>query len=118
MPIYEYSCVSCEKDIETIHKVNDPAPPCPDCGGELNKKISLAAFHLKGGGWYSDLYAGKDNKKPGSESKASEVSTNGASETSSKDKASSSGSSSDASSSKGSTSASSSSSSSSAPSSD
>lgn len=65
MPIYEYQCPSCDHHFETIHKVSGPAPPCPECGGGVEKKISLAAFHLKGGGWYSDAYSGKDNKNPG-----------------------------------------------------
>lgn len=65
MPIYEYQCPSCGHHFETIHKVSGPAPPCPECGGGVEKKISLAAFHLKGGGWYSDAYSGKDNKNPG-----------------------------------------------------
>ena len=64
MPIYEYQCPSCGHDFENIHKVSDPAPPCPECGGGVEKKISLAAFHLKGSGWYADAYAGKDNLKP------------------------------------------------------
>ena len=65
MPIYEYQCPSCGHEFENIHKVSAPAPPCPTCGGGVEKKISLAAFHLKGSGWYADAYAGKDNKKPG-----------------------------------------------------
>ncbi len=66
MPIYEYACPSCRHEFEQIVKVSAPPPPCPDCGSDqVDKKISLAAFHLKGGGWYSDAYAGADNKKPG-----------------------------------------------------
>jgi len=64
MPIYEYLCPECGNDFETIHKVSAPAPACPKCGAGVKKKISLAAFHLKGGGWYNDAYAGKDNKGP------------------------------------------------------
>jgi len=115
MPIYEYSCPSCGHDFEQIVKVNAPAPPCPECGGgEVGKKISLAAFHLKGGGWYSDAYSGKDNKAPGSSTKASsESSSSTASSGSSESKSSSdSGSSTSSSSSTGSSSSSSSSSSS------
>ncbi len=66
MPIYEYACPSCGNEFETIHRISDPPPPCPTCGKGVQKKISLSAFHLKGGGWYSDAYAGKDNKTPGS----------------------------------------------------
>ncbi len=63
MPIYEYACPACGHEFEKILKVNDPAPPCPSCASvDVQKKMSLAAFHLKGGGWYADAYAGKDNK--------------------------------------------------------
>lgn len=69
MPIYEYSCPDCSHDFEKIVKVGAPAPPCPECEGtDVAKKVSLSAFHLKGGGWYAEAYAGKDNKKPGAAS--------------------------------------------------
>jgi len=60
MPIYEYACSSCGKLNEVIQKVNDPAPgKCDGCeaGGTLSKVVSRTSFMLKGGGWYSDLYA-------------------------------------------------------------
>ncbi len=63
MPIYEYACPSCGHEFEKIVRYKDPSPPCPECASaEVQKKLSLSAFHLKGGGWYSDAYAGKDNK--------------------------------------------------------
>lgn len=43
-----------------MHKVSDPAPAeCPECKaqGTLEKRVSRTSFQLKGGGWYSDLYA-------------------------------------------------------------
>ena len=83
MPIYEYQCPSCGHDFESIHKVSAPAPACPKCGADVSKKISLAAFHLKGGGWYSDAYAGKDNKPGGSSSSSSSTSTSSSSSSSS-----------------------------------
>ena len=83
MPIYEYACPSCGNEFETIHRVSDPAPPCPKCGEGVQKKISLSAFHLKGGGWYSDAYAGKDNKAPVSSSSSSSESSSSSSSTSS-----------------------------------
>ena len=64
MPIYEYVCRACGEEFEKILRFSDPAPVCPACAGEVEKKISLSAFHLKGGGWYSDAYSGKDNKTP------------------------------------------------------
>lgn len=65
MPIYEYRCSVCAHEFEAIRGVKADNPPCPKCESSTDKKISLSAFHLKGGGWYSDAYAGSDNKAPG-----------------------------------------------------
>jgi putative FmdB family regulatory protein len=61
MPIYEYLCESCGKVNEQLQKVNEPPPArCDECGSrKLAKLVSRSAFQLKGGGWYSDLYASK-----------------------------------------------------------
>jgi putative FmdB family regulatory protein len=61
MPIYEFLCESCGKVNEKLQKVNDPPPArCDECGSrKLAKLVSRSAFQLKGGGWYSDLYASK-----------------------------------------------------------
>ncbi len=64
MPIYEYACASCGHEFERILRAGQTNPPCPECASEVDKKISLSSFKLKGGGWYSDLYSGKDNKRP------------------------------------------------------
>ncbi|HYO54111.1 zinc ribbon domain-containing protein [Archangium sp.] len=80
MPIYEYSCNSCEKTIDVLQKVSDPTPEtCTACGAQntLSKVVSRTSFVLKGGGWYSDLYS--STKKDGSSSSASGSSTSGAS---------------------------------------
>ena len=64
MPIYEYQCQSCEKQTEVLQKISDePLLNCPYCGEPaLRKKVSAAAFRLKGGGWYeTDFKTG--NKK-------------------------------------------------------
>jgi putative FmdB family regulatory protein len=59
VPIYEYLCESCETLTERIQKVGDRAPRrCPECGSsKIAKLVSRTSFQLKGGGWYSDLYA-------------------------------------------------------------
>jgi putative FmdB family regulatory protein len=64
MPIYEYLCEGCGKVNEKLQKVNDPPPArCDECGEKkLAKLVSRSAFQLKGGGWYSDLYASKKEK--------------------------------------------------------
>ncbi len=59
MPIYEYHCESCNKNMEIIQKISDePLKKCPDCGKKVEKLLSNSAFHLKGSGWYKTDYAG------------------------------------------------------------
>jgi len=59
VPIYEYVCEACGRLTELMQKVSDPPPAtCPACGeARMAKVVSRTSFHLKGGGWYSDLYA-------------------------------------------------------------
>ena len=58
MPIYEYQCQKCGEVSEYIQKMSDdPMTACEHCGGDLERLISRSAFHLKGGGWYKDLYS-------------------------------------------------------------
>lgn len=64
MPIYEYQCQDCSHALEALQKISDePLLECPACGkASLKKKISAAAFRLKGEGWYeTDFKTG--NKK-------------------------------------------------------
>tara|TARA_R110001599_G_scaffold323498_1_gene535010 strand:- start:14855 stop:15151 length:297 start_codon:yes stop_codon:yes gene_type:complete len=72
MPIYEYQCQDCGKKLEALQKISDaPLVDCPECGAAaLKKKVSAAAFRLKGGGWYeTDFKTGnKKNLAGGSES--------------------------------------------------
>jgi putative FmdB family regulatory protein len=69
MPIYEYVCSLCNHDFEVLVGVNELPPRCALCAGEVERKISLTSFRLKGGGWYADAYTGKSNKTPVDESK-------------------------------------------------
>lgn len=64
MPIYEYVCEACGRITECMQRVGDPPPPtCPECGGaRLARLVSRTTFQLKGGGWYSDLYASPKQK--------------------------------------------------------
>jgi putative FmdB family regulatory protein len=68
MPIYEYACGACGHHFEEWQKMSDkPVRTCPKCKAKkVEKLISQTSFTLKGGGWYSDLYAGP---KPGAASK-------------------------------------------------
>ena len=73
MPIYEYQCQNCGKQLEALQKINDaPLQECPECGKpELKKKISAAAFRLKGGGWYeTDFKTGKKKNLAGGSEQA------------------------------------------------
>ncbi len=65
MPIYEFLCESCGKVNERLQKLDDPPPArCEECGSKrLAKLVSRSAFQLKGGGWYSDLYASRKPEK-------------------------------------------------------
>jgi putative FmdB family regulatory protein len=58
MPIYEYRCQGCGHTLEVIQRFSErPLRKCPECAGRLEKLISRAAFHLKGGGWFVNDYS-------------------------------------------------------------
>ncbi|MGI9326862.1 MAG: FmdB family zinc ribbon protein [Pseudomonadales bacterium] len=62
MPIYEFVCDDCGHEFESLQRLSDPLPDtCPDCGKQrVHKKVSAAAFRLKGGGWYeTDFKSGQ-----------------------------------------------------------
>ena len=71
MPIYEYQCQACGHELEALQKMADePLVDCPECGkAALKKKISAAAFRLKGGGWYeTDFKTGNKKNLAGGDS--------------------------------------------------
>ena len=59
MPTYEYVCKACDFEFERDQRISDaPVQTCPKCKAKKVKRlISRTSFHLKGGGWYSDLYS-------------------------------------------------------------
>jgi putative FmdB family regulatory protein len=69
MPTYEYVCKACGHEFEKEQRISDaPLKTCPHCKAKQVKRlISRTSFHLKGGGWYSDLYSSskKGSKKDG-----------------------------------------------------
>jgi putative FmdB family regulatory protein len=67
MPIYEYACENCDSEFEVEQRITeDPIRDCPHCSSnQVKRLISKTSFVLKGGGWYSDLYASsKEDAKP------------------------------------------------------
>ncbi|AUB77860.1 zinc ribbon domain-containing protein [Gammaproteobacteria bacterium 2W06] len=64
MPIYEYVCDDCRHELEALQGMNDAVlTECPECGhAALRRKISAAAFRLKGSGWYETDFK-KDNQR-------------------------------------------------------
>jgi putative FmdB family regulatory protein len=61
MPTYEYVCSACKNEWEAEQSMKDNAlTECPRCKEQTaRRQISRGTgFILKGGGWYSDLYAG------------------------------------------------------------
>ena len=63
MPIYQYKCKKCSKEIEELQGYDDPAPTCEKCKVVMVRQLpSSVAFALKGGGWYKDGYV-KTGKK-------------------------------------------------------
>ena len=74
MPIYEYECSTCGHRFEKLVRIGAEPPPCPECAGAVQKRISAAGFILKGGGWYKDHYGLKPDSGGGDkgDSKSSE----------------------------------------------
>ena len=60
-----------------MQKFSDPPlSECGHCHGQLRKLISASTFHLKGSGWYTTDYAGKNqNTAKPAESKTAESKT-------------------------------------------
>ena len=47
-----------------MQKVSDaPVEVCENCGGKMEKQVSLSGFQFKGAGWYVTDYAGKSGEK-------------------------------------------------------
>ena len=64
MPIYEYACGQCGYEFEAEQRITEePLETCPECRSrQVKRLISQTSFVLKGGGWYSDLYATRKGK--------------------------------------------------------
>jgi putative FmdB family regulatory protein len=64
VPIYEYECRKCGVFDYEQSIADRPLARCPKCRSKVAKLISASAFHLKGGGWYSDGYDRKASSTP------------------------------------------------------
>jgi len=60
MPTYEYACAACGHSWEEVQRITEPPIElCPSCKHASAHRLISGGTHfiLKGGGWYSDLYA-------------------------------------------------------------
>jgi len=64
MPLYDYRCHRCGETFEVKQKFADAVLTVHEnCGGELERLISLPAIQFKGTGWYVTDY-GRNGKTP------------------------------------------------------
>jgi putative FmdB family regulatory protein len=64
MPLYDYRCHLCGETFEVRQKFADAVLTVHEnCGGEMERLISLPALQFKGTGWYVTDY-GRNGKLP------------------------------------------------------
>jgi putative FmdB family regulatory protein len=81
VPVYEYGCQKCGETFEYQQRIADPPKTlCEACGGALERLISATSFHLKGSGWYKDLYSSPKKDAAGAGSGGDGASSGGASD--------------------------------------
>ena len=56
MPLYVFECNACDRVAEVLQKFGDKWPDCEKCTKQMNKKVALTSFALKGDGWAKDNY--------------------------------------------------------------
>ena len=71
MPLYTYQCYECMNVQEVMRSVKDrdKSVACDRCMVSSERIIDLAAFQLRGGGWYKDGYSKKPKPKEKKEKK-------------------------------------------------
>jgi len=90
LPLYPYRCTQCGHRFEKIqHFGAEPEKICPQCGGVLERTLTVPGLSFKGAGWYVNDYAPKSSA-PAAES-ASDTKSDKKSETKSEPKAASGG---------------------------
>ena len=64
MPLYDYRCTECGREVEVMHGIHESGPAtCEDCGGAMRKALSPPAIHFKGSGWAKKDAAAATAKK-------------------------------------------------------
>jgi putative FmdB family regulatory protein len=87
MPLYDYKCHGCGKIFEVRQSFADePLKVHDECGGELERLISLPALQFKGTGWYVTDY-GKGGNSPAKHSDSNGKSNSGESKSEGKSEA-------------------------------
>jgi putative FmdB family regulatory protein len=77
MPLYEYQCSECDRRIEVLQKFSDPVlTECSECGGELERVLSVPSIRFKGSGWYVTDYSKKGSNGDNGRQAASESKKN------------------------------------------
>jgi putative FmdB family regulatory protein len=52
MPLYDYRCAACGREVEVMHGIHESGPTaCDACGGRMYKLLSPPTIHFKGSGW-------------------------------------------------------------------
>lgn len=65
MPLYDYRCTACDREVEVMHGINEQGPQtCEHCGGAMRKALSPPAIHFKGSGWAKKDAASASKSKP------------------------------------------------------
>lgn len=65
MPLYDYKCHRCGEIFEVRQRFADETLKVHDeCGGELERLISVPALQFKGTGWYVTDYGKGGNSAP------------------------------------------------------
>ena len=62
MPLRDYKCTKCERFyLDVLEKKDEHMEVC-DCGGLVERLISLSNFELNGERWAKDSYGLKESK--------------------------------------------------------
>ena len=71
MPLYDYRCTECDREVEVMHGINESGPEaCQHCGGAMRKALSPPAIHFKGSGWAKKDAASARKSKPSTAAKS------------------------------------------------